>query len=291
MVFQNTWKNASFFCDLQIQNFLQVLFFSSKIQIFLQGLFSIGAMEVIRSRFFFETSLQNLWNFVWFQQHHFLFSHKSLEQKTSRIFFSQFFYGEPRFGMILSLRCHSTKFVNFPILATLFVWQTQEFVKFCMNAFFFQNSCNFGFLTTKFGYDICFFPRETKLASVLFLLIFVAKLRTPGKKANVIHENLVIFFFFAKISDIFAVWFYFFLHPFGGSSSQNLIWQFFSQSEVVVFESVFQALRSWMCTCIYFMFHFLWPSCERTFFPVRCKRWKNVPFSLASVCSNLIEGC
>ena len=60
---------------------------------------------------------------------------------------------------------------------------------------FFKNSCNFGFLTTKFGYDICFFPRETKLASVLFLLIFVAKLRTPGKKANVIHENLVIFFY------------------------------------------------------------------------------------------------
>ena len=182
MVFQNTWKNASFFCDLQIQNFLQVLFFSSKIQIFLQGLFSIGAMEVIRSRFFFETSLQNLWNFVWFQQHHFLFSHKSLEQKTSRIFFSQFFYGEPRFGMILSLRCHSTKFVNFPILATLFVWQTQEFVKFCMNAFFFKNSCNFGFLTTKFGYDTCFFPGKQNWQAFCFCWFLLPNCVPLGKR-------------------------------------------------------------------------------------------------------------
>lgn len=67
------------------------LFFPPKFKFFTNH-FSIGAMEVIRSRFFFETfKICDI--FFWFQQHHFLISRKSLEQKNFTYFFPQFFTG------------------------------------------------------------------------------------------------------------------------------------------------------------------------------------------------------
>ena len=72
--------------------FYQSLFSPPKFRIFDEPFFSIGAMEEIRSRFFFE-AVKICEIFAWFQQHHFLFSHKILEQKTSRIFHPNFLQG------------------------------------------------------------------------------------------------------------------------------------------------------------------------------------------------------
>ena len=209
----------------------------------------------------------------------FCFHTRSLSKKL-RVFFIPIFYREPRLRMILSLRCHSTKFVNFPILATLFVWQTQELVKFCMSVFF-QKFMQLRFFNDKIRIWQLYFSQGNKIAKRFVFVDFCCQTSYPweNRKCHT-RKSSYFFFFFAKISDTFAVWFYFFLHPFGGSSSHDLIWQFFLKVRLLLFESVFQEVRSWM-------FHFLWPCCERTFFPGRCDRWKNVPFSLASVCSNL----
>ena len=113
----------------------------------------------------------------------FCFHTRALSKKLHVFFFSQFFYGEPRFGMILSLRCHSTKFVNFPILATLFVWQTQEFVKFCMNALFFQKFMQLRFFNDEIRiWHLFFFPGKQNWQSFCFCWFLLPNCVPLGKR-------------------------------------------------------------------------------------------------------------
>ena len=124
----------------------------------------------------------------------FCFHTRALSKKL-HVFFSPIFYGEPRFGMILSLRCHSTKFVNFLILATLFVWQTQEFVKFCMNAFF-QKFMQLRFFNDEIRIWHLFFSQGNKIGKRFVFVDFCCQIAYPWEKGKCHTRKSSYFFIF-----------------------------------------------------------------------------------------------
>ena len=73
--------------------FYQSLFCPPKFRIFDEPFFFHRCYGRDKKQIFFFEAVKICEIFAWFQQHHFLFSHKILEQKTSRIFHPNFLQG------------------------------------------------------------------------------------------------------------------------------------------------------------------------------------------------------